>query len=144
MHSWRWQAAGEVIADQRPFVERNNPVNKRSETEYRVILSVCNSPRFNSAPPSQIGPILSNEGRYLDSESAIYCVLRKAKLTRFTTTIPNQVRMCYISSQPSQVKCEYYKLYMIENLFSRYLTGWRVHAEETRVDKSAIKKRYAT
>ncbi|PHU99581.1 hypothetical protein CSQ88_21780 [Iodobacter sp. BJB302] len=79
MHSWyRWQAAGQVIADQRPLVKRNDPANKLSETERQAILSICNSPRFNSAPPSQIVPILSDEGHYLASESTMYRVLRQA------------------------------------------------------------------
>ncbi len=148
VHSWyRWQAAGKVIADQRPLARRNDPANKLSDTERQAILSVCNNPRFNSVPPSQIVPILSDEGCYLASESTMYRVLRqanqlqhrgraakavrKAKPTSFTATGPNQVWMWDITWLPSQVKGEYYKLYMIEDLFSRYPVGWEVHTEET-------------
>ncbi|STQ90173.1 hypothetical protein EV682_12625 [Iodobacter fluviatilis] len=78
-----------------------------------MILSVCNSPRFSSVPPSQIVPILSDEGCYLASESTMYRVLRqahqlqhrgraakavrKAKPTSFTATAPNQVWVSDIS-----------------------------------------------
>jgi putative transposase len=34
--------------------------------------------RFGSLPPSQIVPLLADEGRYLASESSFYRVLRQA------------------------------------------------------------------
>ncbi|QBC42518.1 hypothetical protein [Iodobacter fluviatilis] len=51
--------------------------------EHQAILSVCNSPRFNSVPSSQIVPILSDEGCYLASESTMYCVLRQANQLQY-------------------------------------------------------------
>jgi putative transposase len=148
VHSWyRWQQDGAVIADQRPLIDRPEPANKLNEEERQSVLAVCNSPRFDSVPPSQIVPILADEGRYLASESTMYRVLRAAgqaqhrgraakaervaKPTSFTATGPNQVWMWDVTWLPSSVKGLYYKLYLFEDLFSRYPVGWEVHDEET-------------
>ena len=39
--------------------------NKLSEEEWHTIVDVCNSDRFNSLLPSQIIPILADEGEYV-------------------------------------------------------------------------------
>jgi putative transposase len=148
VHSWyRWQQDGVVSPDQRPLVDRPEPANKLCVAERQAVLALCNSPRFDSVPPSQIVPILADEGRYLASESTMYRVLRaaglvqhrgraakavrKAKPTSFTATAPNQVWMWDVTWLPSRVKGQYYKLYLFEDLFSRYPVGWEVHDEET-------------
>ena len=133
--------------DQRAQAPRPEPANKLSPEERQAVLALCNSPRFDSVPPSQIVPILADEGRYLPSESTMYRVLRaagqvqhrgraakaerKARPTSFTATEPNQVWMWDVTWLPSRVKGQYYKLYLFEDLFSRYPVGWEVHEEET-------------
>jgi len=148
VHSWyRWQQEGTVKADQRPLVERPEPANKLPVEERQAVLALCNSPRFGSVPPSQIVPILADEGCFMASESTMYRILReaglvqhrgraakavrRAKPTSFTATAPNQIWMWDITWLPSCVKGLYYKLYLIEDLFSRYPVGWEVHEEET-------------
>jgi putative transposase len=135
VHSWyRWQQDGAVIADQRPLIDRPEPANKLNEEERQSVLAVCNSPRFDSVPPSQIVPILADEGRYLVSESTMYRVLRAAGQAQHrgrAANGPNQVWMWDVTWLPSSVKGLYYKLYLFEDLFSRYPVGWEVHDEET-------------
>lgn len=148
VHSWyRWQQAGVVIADRRPLAERPEPVNKLGIEERQAVLALCNSTRFASVPPSQIVPILADEGRYLASESTMYRILREAgqvqhrgraakavrvaKPTSFTATAPNQVWSWDVTWLPSRTQGQYYKLYLIEDIFSRYPVGWEVHEEET-------------
>ena len=98
-------------------------------------------------PPSQIVPILADEGRDLASESTMYRILREAgqvqhrgraakavrmaKPTSFTATAPNQVWSWDVTWLPSRTQGQYYKLYLIEDIFSRYPVGWEVHEEET-------------
>ena len=75
----RWTQDVAVLSDARPSAERPVPSNKLSVEERQVILAVSNSPTFRSLPPSQIVPILADEGRYLASESTFYRVLREAE-----------------------------------------------------------------
>ncbi|MEB0141441.1 IS3 family transposase, partial [Undibacterium sp. CCC2.1] len=66
--------------DARPLAERPVPANKLSQDEQEEILSVCNSARFGSLPPTQIVPILADERRYLASESTMYRILKAHSL----------------------------------------------------------------
>lgn len=66
-------------ADVRTTTSRPRPLNALSEQERCAILEVCNSPPFVSLPPSQIVPILADQGRYLASEATFYRVLKEAQ-----------------------------------------------------------------
>ena len=148
VHSWyRWQQDGSVLPDQRPLASRPKPANKLSMEERKAVLETCNSPRFASTPPSQIVPILADENKYIASESSMYRILREvgqlqhrgravkrervAKPTSHTATAPNQVWSRDITWLPGKVQGQYYKLYLIEDIFSRHPVGWEVHEEET-------------
>ena len=61
----RWVKGDDVLPDNRKNDNRSEPTNKFSETEEQAIIDVCNSELFNSLPPSQIVPILADEGEYL-------------------------------------------------------------------------------
>src|SRR5690606_36749742 len=144
---YRWQQNSTVLADRRAETPRPEPANKLSVAERSEILAVCNSPRFGSLPPSQIVPLLADEGHYLASESSYYRVLRQAgqagrrgraalprtvaKPASHTATAPNQVWSWDVTWLPGAVKGQFYKLYLIEDIFSRYPVGWEVHEEET-------------
>lgn len=163
---YRWQQAGTVVPDLRPQTPRREPANKLSAQERGEILTVCNSVRFGSLPPSQIVPMLADEGRYLASESSFYRVLRQAgqacrrgraaiprtvaKPTSHTATGPNHVWSWDVTWLPSAVKGQFYKLYLIEDIFSRFPVGWEVHEEETGelaaelVQRSVLAQRCAT
>jgi putative transposase len=143
---YRWQQDGTVLSDQRAQAPRQQPANKLSAEECNAILAVCNSARFGSLPPSQIVPMLADEGCYLASESSFYRVLRQvgqagrrgraaiprtvAKPTSHTATAPNQVWSWDVTWLPASVKGQFYKLYLIEDIFSRFPVGWEVHEEE--------------
>lgn len=144
---YRWQRDRTILPDLRPETPRGDPANKLSVLERREILAVCNSARLGSLPPSQIVPLLADEGRYLGSESSFYRVLREAgqayrrgraasprtvnKPTSHTATAPNQVWSWDVTWLPGAVKGQFYKLYLIEDIFSRFPVGWEVHEEET-------------
>lgn len=123
------------------------PANKLTEEERGTILSVVNSPQFADLPPSQIVPILADEGRYIGSESTFYRLLREAKqLAHRAATKPPQVRskpkaLCAsapnqiyswdITYLPTTVKGEYFYLYLVMDIFSRKIVGWQVYQEES-------------
>jgi len=54
------------------------PANKLSERERELIIETCNQPEYKSLPPSQIVPMLADQGEYIASESSFYRVLGEA------------------------------------------------------------------
>lgn len=67
-----------IMADQRPFAVRPTPPNALSDEERAAVLAACHTPAHKSLPPSQIVPLLADQGTYLASEATFYRVLRAA------------------------------------------------------------------
>ena len=143
----RWQGSdGEVMQDLRPLAERPSPVNRLSEDERDQIVATCNAAEFASLPPSQIVPRLADRGTYIASESSFYRVLRERGQNHrrgraraamrskppatFEAKGPRQVWSWDITWLPGPVLGLFYYLYLIENIFSRKIVGWEVHARE--------------
>ena len=142
----RWTRERHINADQRSIVKRPVPKNKLSEREQQAILDTCNMTRFASLPPSQIVPILLDEGIYLGSESSYYRVLMQhgqlnhrgrslapknvAKPTSYTACSSNEVWSWDITYLASMVKGQFYSLYLFEDIISRKIVGYEVHNEE--------------
>ncbi len=141
----RWTQEGEVKKDQRPLVERPTPKNKITEEERKEIIETVNKPEYVDLAPSQIVPKLADEGKYIASESTIYRVLKEEKMNthRGRTSIPvKREPPTHISTAPNQVwtwditwlnaviKGQYYKLYLILDMFSRLIVGYEVWEEE--------------
>jgi len=74
----RWPREGGVAVDARPTAERPTPANRLTEAERARILAVCNQAEYSHLPPSQIVPMLADQGEYIASESSFYRVLRAA------------------------------------------------------------------
>jgi len=56
------------------------PGNKLHLDEVEKIVKVCTSQRYMDLPPSQIVPLLADDGVYLASESTFYKILKARKL----------------------------------------------------------------
>ena len=136
----RWTAR-ENLADGRSTVKRT-PTNKLSEFERKQIIAIANEEQYASLPPSQIVPLLADEGRYIASESSFYRILkaegqlthRQASKVRKATkpkalvaTAPNQVYSWDITYLPTQVKGMFLYLYLMMDVYSRKIVGWQVH-----------------
>lgn len=142
----RWQSKpDDAIEDQRPNVKKE-PANKLSDKEKQNILDICNSAVYGSLPPSQIVPMLADQGIYVASESSFYRTLRengqqkhrgrqqpckRKKPEGFTATKPNQVWTWDITFLPTCVKGRFYYLYMITDIYSRKIVGWEVHERQS-------------
>ena len=123
------------------------PRNALSEQEVQTVLATVNSAEFAHLPPTQIVPILADQGRYVASESTIYRVLRREKQLRhrrlerqprkralpraLVATGPNQVASWDITYLPSTVRGQYWYLYAVLDLFSRKTVAWQVYANES-------------
>jgi putative transposase len=145
----RWKPAGtdRVQPDRRPTAERPAPGNRLSLEERQQVLAVCNQPEYASLPPSQIVPKLADQGTYLASESTFYRILKaEGQLntrgrSRKRRTVgpprthlafgPNEVWSWDITFLPSTVRGQFYYLYLVEDVYSRYGVAWEVHDRES-------------
>ena len=155
VRTWqRWQTAPE---DRRSTAIRPTPANRLSVEEEQQIRAVCHHPGYASLPPSQIVPRLADKGVYLASESTFYRVLRRhgevhhrgrrlkssrvKPPTTFTASGPCQVWTWDITWLPSVVKGRWYYLYLVEDVFSRKITGAEVHELESGELAAALMQR---
>lgn len=121
--------------------ERSRPSNSLSEEEITAIIAIATSKRFRDLAPSQIVPLLAEEGLYVASESSFYRVLRREKLLahrepsrvrqnsrpkEYRATGPNQVWSWDITYLRSAVRGRFYYLYLVLDVWSRMITAWEV------------------
>lgn len=159
----RWRAAQSLL-DGRKGAQWVCP-HALSHEEKETILQVCNRPEYQSLPPSQIVPRLADEGIYIASESSFYRVLRAygqnhhrgqaapprkvSKPRAWAAPAPNRVWSWDITYLPTAVRGEFYRLYMVVDVYSRLITGWELHREELAVhaadlvDKACLRHRVA-
>jgi putative transposase len=143
----RWKQSPD-LQDQRHLAAQSREVSHAlTEQEKQEIVSVCNQPEYQSLPPSQIVPLLADQGRYIASESSFYRVLkefgqnnkrgRERKLYKhhkpkaFVANGPCQVWSWDITLLPTEIKGQFLRLYMIEDVFSRAITAWEIHESES-------------
>lgn len=141
----RWREDAGVKSDARPSAVRPRPSNQLTAPERAQALAMVNEPRFASLPPTQIVPILADEGRYLASESTLYRLLREAAqlahrgrarpatpraVPRHCATGPNQLYAWDITYLPGPVAGMYFFLYLMLDVYSRKIVAHEVHEKE--------------
>jgi transposase InsO family protein len=104
-------------------------------------LGIINKPEFADLVPAQIVLKLADQGKYLASESTIHRILKEEKMNRHKrsskmpvkreapthiATAPNQVWTWDITWLNALIKGQYYKLYLIVDMFSRLIVGYEV------------------
>jgi putative transposase len=107
---------------------------------------VLHSERFCDAAPSEVYATLLDEGTYLCSERTMYRVLaaegetreRRAQLTHpvyhkpeLLAEAPNELWSWDITKLLVPAKWTYFYLYVILDVFSRYVVGWMVAHRES-------------
>jgi putative transposase len=117
-----------------------------TDAEFDELLDMLNSPDFVDLAPAQVWAILLDAGTYLASISTMYRVLRsegEVRERRRQATHPARVRPELVARKPNEVwswdisklkgpsKGVYYDLYVIIDIFSRYVVGWMVAPTET-------------
>lgn len=149
----RWRAGGEEDLRRGPTTP---PANKLTAQERSEILTTVNEARFRNRSPSQIVPLLADEGRYLASESTVYRVLReenqlhhreRSKVPQRRTvqphvaTGPNQVWSWDITYLPSSRRGAFFYLYLVLDVWSRKVVSWEVNEAESSEHAAAMIKR---
>ena len=129
-----------------------------SEQEKSKVLECLNSERFMDKAPAQVYATLLDEGVYLCSISTMYRILRENQQVRerrnqlqrpnykkpeLLATGPNQVWSWDITKLLGAVKWTYYYLYVILDIYSRYVVGWMVaHRESSELAKRLMEDAY--
>ena len=137
----RWRARDGTPEDRRPTAPRPAPRNRLSEQERRAVLEICNGEPFGSLPPSQIVPRLADQGRYLASEASFYRILRaegqqhhrgrarpparRRPPASHRARGPREVWSWDITWMPGPIRGVFFYLYLILDIFSRKIVGWR-------------------
>ena len=116
-----------------------------SDEERAAILVVLNEERFADLAPAEVYATLLDEGRYLCSERSMYRLLdehRQLRERRNQLRHPRYVAPELMAKKPNQlwswditklktfVKSQYLHLYVILDVYSRYVVGWRVADRE--------------
>ncbi len=126
---------------------RPQPERSLSPAERDTVLDVLHSERFVDCSPAQVWATLLDEGRYLCSERTMYRLLaarsgavreRRDQLTHpsyakpeLLATRPNELWSWDISKLLGPQKWTYFYLYVILDVFSRYVVGWTVQERES-------------
>jgi len=125
---------------------RPSPPRALSDEEKAQVLGQLNSERFMDQAPAQVYATLLDEGQYLCSVRTMYRILgqhdqvreRRQQLTHpayqkpeLLATGPNQVWSWDIAKLLGPAKWTYFYLYVILDIFSRYVVGWMVACRES-------------
>ena len=138
--------AGVQKPEQTPLKHRPLPTRALTEHERTEVLDVLNSERFQDASPRQVWAKLLDEGTYLCSWRSMYRILnahdqvreRRNQLRHPTyqkpellAQDPNQLWSWDITKLRGPVKWTYFYLYVLLDIFSRFVVGWMVARQES-------------
>jgi putative transposase len=125
---------------------RPRPARALSNGELARVLAELDSDEFMDMAPAQVYAKLLEDGEYLCSTRTMYRVLaahdqvreRRAQARhpeyvkpQLVATAPNQVWSWDTTKLPGPTKGTYFTLYVILDIFSRYIVGWQIAARES-------------
>ena len=124
---------------------RPTPARALCQSEREHVLDVLVTPRFVDRSPAEVMATLLDEGEYLCSERTMYRVLAANQPVRerrnqrehpqyakpeLVATEPNQTWSWDISKLLGPTKWTYFYLYVLLDIYSRYVVGWMVADRE--------------
>ncbi|MEP7245363.1 MAG: IS3 family transposase [Gammaproteobacteria bacterium] len=125
---------------------RPRPPLSLTQTEQDVLLGVLDSERFADVAPATVFATLLDEGRYHGSIRTMYRLLatqnqagerRRQRIhpayakPELLAVQPNEVWSWDISKLKGPAKWTCFHLYVILDIFSRYVVGWMIAARES-------------
>lgn len=114
--------------------------------ERQEVMAVLNSERFGDQAPGEVYATLLDEGNYLCSERTMYRILAANEQVRerrdqlrhpayqapeLLASRPNEVWSWDITKLLGPAKWTYFYLYVILDIFSRYVVGWMLAYRES-------------
>lgn len=137
-----------------PKRRRPSPPRRLPAGERQAVLDVLQAPRFVDLAPAQVFATLLGEGRYLCSIRTMHRILAEnAQLRERRNQLrhPNYSKPELCASKPNELwswdisklrgprKWTYYHLYVVIDVFSRYVVGWMVaHRESAALAEALI------
>ena len=136
------RCAGPIHGPRKP----RTPSNGLSSDEQAEVLAVLRSPEFCDSAPAQVWARLLDDGTYLCSISTMYRILtanNENRERRRQRTHPARTKPELVARKPNQVwswditklqgpeRGLYYELFVIIDIYSRYVIAWTVAAAET-------------
>jgi putative transposase len=136
---YRRQAAQRPAAPLTTLTKRPAPPRTLSAEERHTVLETLNSPQFVDHAPAEVYARLLDEGTYLCSIRTMYRLLdqhhevreRRDQLQHpqyhkpeLLATAPGQVWSWDITKLLGPAKWTYFHLYVVLDIFSRYVVGW--------------------
>ena len=133
---------------QGPKPPRPRPARALTDTETTTIIDVLTSERFCDQATAQVWAELLDEGTYLASVSTMYRLLRQRSMVRerrrqarrpahikpeLVATTPNQVWSWDITKLRGATRGTSLHLYVVIDVFSRYVVGWMVAQTESQM-----------
>jgi putative transposase len=136
---------------------RPTPARALTEPERQQVLELLHSDRFVDVSPQETYATLLDEGSYLCSTRTMYRILaahhggvrdRRDQLTHpaynrpeLLAERPNELWSWDVSKLKGPAKWTYFYLYVILDVFSRYVVGWTVqHRENAELAKALIEQ----
>ena len=145
----------------KPATERKprpTPPRALSPAERAEVLEVLDSERFVDEPVRQVYAQLLDEQKYLCSPRTMYRILTAANQVcdrrrqrrhptyvrpELVATKPNQVWSWDITKIPGPLAGHFYNLYVMLDIFSRFVVGWMLVARESKeVAKDFLEKTF--
>lgn len=129
-----------------PPAPRPRPARALSLTERTMVLELLHADRFVDVAPGAVVATLLDEGTYLASERTMYRILAGAHEVRerrdqlrhpayarpeLLATGPRELWSWDITKLRGPVKWTYFQLYVILDVFNRYVPGWMVATRES-------------
>jgi len=140
---YRWQQPKERARV--PVTPRRVPRALPPE-ERRLVLALLNDDRFAELPPAEVYATLLDEGKFVCSIRTMYRVLRESDQVKerrrqlqhpryqapeLLATGPNQLWSWDITKLKGPVKWTCFYLYVILDVFSRYVVGWLAAVQDS-------------
>ena len=135
-----------LYSGERPEKKRPAPPLALTEQERQMVIDTLHSDRFCNLSPYQVWAQLLDGGRYMCGIRTMYRILhsvhgdvkerrrhvdrRHYQKPELLATEPNQVWSWDITKFKGPVKWTYYYLYVIMDIFSRYVVGWMIAQRE--------------
>jgi putative transposase len=145
-------------AENRPSSPRPSPPRKLDDAERQKVLDALHSPEFVDRSPAEVYHTLLDRGTYLCSLRTMYRILHENKEVRerrnqlrhpvyakpeLLAVRPNQVWSWDITKLRGPIAWTYYYLFVVMDIFSRYVTGWLLaHAENASLASKLLDETY--
>jgi putative transposase len=115
---------------------RPRPPLALSNSEQDLLLGILDSERFADMAPAAVFATLLDEGRYHGSIRTMYRLYAKPELLAIR---PNEVWSWDITKLKGPAKWTCFHLYVILDIFSRYVVGWLIaHRESAELAEQLI------